>query len=117
MTSTSSSRLQHYSSLRIPGSVHDDKLVKRVSVKNRLRNYGQGYALSIAQLAEAEARGAKSVELEERETGLKLHAEIKFFRARAVPIHFRGFEPQLALALSLWRVANPAQPGLFGCAS
>lgn len=106
--------MNHNQPQRIPGRVRGKVLRKKVSVKNRLRNYGNGYALSREKLAEAEAVGAETVELEERETGMRLHAGIRFLRERAVPIHFRGFEPQLALALSLWSVANPAQPGLFG---
>lgn len=106
-------RTNHSIPQRIPGRVIGSTLRKKVSVRNRLRAYGQGYALSLAQLIDAEAHGANIVELEERETGQKFRAGVRFLRERGTPLHFKGYEPQIALALSLWTSADPSQPEFF----
>jgi hypothetical protein len=97
---------------RIPGRFRASDFYKTVSIKNRLRNYGNGYGLAETHLDEAGKRGVP-VRLEERETGLILTAAVEVFREKGIPLHFPGFEPQVALPLRFWKIEDPRQPGLF----
>lgn len=98
---------------KIPGRIVGARLVKSVRSKNQLRYPEPSWALSVPQLDAAQKQGVIEVLLTDKDSGISYSASLGRIRQEGRPIHYAGYEPQIALPLRLWHKAESAQPGLF----
>ncbi len=69
----------------------------------------RAWALDCQSLDDAEALGARQVEVHDTESGLTYRASVALIRARGFQFD-RGFGRQIALPLDQWNMERPGAP-------
>lgn len=100
----------HYKSILRHGKVKGETYFKNVSGSVHRLKRPPAWALSCADLAEAERQGAVRIEILDIETQITYATSIENFRARALPVN-RGYGPQMALEIKHWGIVAPLTTG------
>jgi hypothetical protein len=102
---------------RVVGEVRGDVFVKRVQGSKHMLQKPRAWAVDVAVLHEAEALGARAVEVVDTETNTTYRAPLERFWTRGIRVN-RGYGEQVALLLTDWQVngepARAVQLSLFG---
>jgi len=90
---------------RVVAEVRGDVLVKRVWGSKHMLRTPRAWAVDVAVLREAEALGARAVEVHDLEDGTVYRAPLERFWQRGIRVN-RGYGEQVALLLSDWLPAG-----------
>jgi hypothetical protein len=95
---------------RVVGEVRGDVLVKRVQGSKHMLRTPRAWAVDVAVLRQAEALGARAVEVHDLEDGTVYRAPLERFWQRGIRVN-RGCGEQVALLLSDWLPAGQPAAG------
>jgi hypothetical protein len=93
------------------GAVKDGVFHKRVQGSRHFLRKPPAIALDVESLARAEVAGARSVEIDDEETGLTYRADFETIRAHGLRID-RGFGEQIALPFQRWNTGKRVDPNI-----
>ena len=88
---------------RVVGEVRGDVLVKRVQGSKHMLRTPRAWAVDVAVLRQAEALGARTVEVHDLEDGTVYRAPLERFWQRGIRVN-RGHGEQRGLLLADWQV-------------
>lgn len=94
---------------KVVGEVHGDVFVKHVRGSVHQLRRPPAWALDCQSLDDAEALGAREVEIRDAEARLTYRASVALIRAKGFTFD-RGFGRQIALPLEFWQVQRPGEP-------
>ena len=99
-----------YAGGHVVGHVNDGKFCKSIKGSKHILHTPRAIALSVDSLKQAEAFGAKAIEIRDKESELIYRATIEHFKRFCFDLRRGGFEPQKALPLDRWDVTggNPS---------
>ena len=90
---------------KVIGHVEGDKFIKRVRGSKHMLRQPRGWALDILSLGDAERMGARTVEIEDTESGLTYSTSIALVWSKGLRLN-RGFGDQIALPLHLFTMSE-----------
>jgi len=90
---------------RVVGEVRGNTFVKRVRGSRHMLQRPRAWAVDVAVLREAEALGARAVEVVDTETNTTYRAPLERFWTRGIRVN-RGYGEQVALLLADWLPAG-----------
>jgi hypothetical protein len=93
------------------GAVKNGVFYKRVRGSVHALRNPPGWALDVESLRQAEAAGAREVEIDDEETGLTYRADFETIRTHGLPID-RGFGEQIALPFRWWNTGKRVDPNI-----
>jgi hypothetical protein len=104
---------------RVVGQVRGDVFYKTVKRSIHLYRALPGWAVDVVNLDDVERRGARWVELFDKESGARYRATIAEIRRHGRLLNHKNYGRQLCLHLDGWTVTRPGEPAaeqlsLFG---
>lgn len=90
----------------IVGEVKNGTFRKSIYASRHLLRKPPAICLSVDSLNQAEAVGAKSIEVKDKETGRVYTCTVTHFKQYAFDMQRGGYEAQKALPLSYWNVSG-----------